>query len=319
MSAPVRAGYPVRGTQSFVRTLSECWTRPSLTALEVLWRWAYGIPALWVLFHQGRTVVGQATGGTFDPASLGLDKALLNDPVGALTADPLGAVGKFGGAVSALAPGLERVAVWLLPVLLAAWIVVSSVGRTVVLRRAERTLHRRPLTLIALQAIRMFALAASFFLWFRLLVWSAATAIAAPIRAGAEPNLVLYCALVIVLTLVLFVSWSVVSWYFSLAPLLAMLQDLGVAASLRASAHIGSLRGKLVEVNLVMGIVKIALIVLAMVFSATPLPFQSVTTPAFLAWWWAGVTLLYLLGSDFFHVARLVAYLRLWRQTERAK
>ena len=138
-------------------------------------------------------------------------------------------------------------------------------------------------------------------------------------QAGAEPNLVLYCALVIVLTLVLFVLWSVVSWYFSIAPLLAMLTDTGVVGSLRASARIGSLRGKLVEVNLVMGIVKIALIVLAMVFSATPLPFQSVTTAGFLAWWWAGVTLAYLLASDFFHVARLVAYLRLWRQAESVK
>jgi hypothetical protein len=59
--------------------------------------------------------------------------------------------------------------------------------------------------------------------------------------------------------------------------------------------------------------VKIALLVLGMVFSATPLPFESVTTPAFLAWWWAGVTLIYLLWSDFFHVARLLGYLALWR------
>ena len=72
------------------------------------------------------------------------------------------------------------------------------------------------------------------------------------------------------------------------------------------------------EINLVMGIVKIALIVLAMVFSATPLPFQTVTTPEFLAWWWAGVAMLYLVGSDFFHVARLVAYLGLLRGNSEA-
>jgi hypothetical protein len=76
------------------------------------------------------------------------------------------------------------------------------------------------------------------------------------------------------------------------------------------------LKSKLVEINLVMGIVKIALIVLAMVFSATPLPFESVTTPEFLLWWWVGVTVLYFLGSDFFHVARQVAYLQLWRAYE---
>ena len=48
-TAPSQSLARVRGTQSFVHTLSECWRRPSLTALEVLWRWAYGVPALLVL------------------------------------------------------------------------------------------------------------------------------------------------------------------------------------------------------------------------------------------------------------------------------
>jgi hypothetical protein len=33
--------------------------------------------------------------------------------------------------------------------------------------------------------------------------------------------------------------------------------------------------------------------------------------------WRIGVTVLYFVGSDFFHVARLVAYLQLWRAYER--
>jgi hypothetical protein len=134
--------------------------------------------------------------------------------------------------------------------------------------------------------------------------------------AGGEPNLVGYFSLVIVATLGLFTLWAVVSWALSVAPLLAMLKGLGVGGSLAAAFRLGPLKSKLVEINLVMGIVKIALIVLAMVFSATPLPFESVTTPEFLFWWWAGVTVLYFLGSDFFHVARQVAYLQLWRAYE---
>ncbi len=47
----------MRGTQSFVHTLSECWRRPSLTALEVLWRWAYGIPVLLVLRYEGMKIL----------------------------------------------------------------------------------------------------------------------------------------------------------------------------------------------------------------------------------------------------------------------
>ena len=174
-------------------------------------------------------------------------------------------------------------------------------------------MHSRPLTLIGLQAVRMLTLVGVFAGWLRLLGASSHFAITAPIAAGAEPNLVLYCGMVIVLTLSSFTAWAVVSWILFVAPLLAMLENLGVGASLQAALRLGPLRSKLVEINLVMGIVKIALIVLAMVFSATPLPFESVTTPGFLAVWWAMVTLVYLLWSDFFHVARLVGYLTLWR------
>ncbi len=304
---------PVRGTQSFVYTLTACWRSPALTALEVAWRWLYGIPALALVVWQGKKVLLAATSGTMDPASLGLDKTLLNDPVGALSADPLGAAGKFSHAIALVLPGLSHVAAWLLPLLVVAWVVISSLGRILVLRRADRALHARPVTLMVLQALRMAVLSAVFLAWYRGIEASGRFAIQAPVAAGTEPNLVLYCALVIVLSLGLFTLWGFVSWLLSMAPLLAMLEDRGALASLRAAAHLGPLKGKLVEVNLIMGIVKIALIVLAMVFSATPLPFQDVTTPEFLAWWWAGVTLLYLLWSDFFHVARLLAYLNLWR------
>ena len=53
----VIAAGTVRGTQSFVHTLSECWRRPWLTALEVLWRWLYGVPALLVLWYQGTKIL----------------------------------------------------------------------------------------------------------------------------------------------------------------------------------------------------------------------------------------------------------------------
>jgi hypothetical protein len=65
-----------------------------------------------------------------------------------------------------------------------------------------------------------------------------------------------------------------------------------------------------------MGIVKIALIVLAIVFSASPLPFESVATPDFMLRWYSVVTVLYVIASDFFHVVRIVAYLELWKAYE---
>lgn len=293
----------VRGTQSFAHTMSAYWKRPSLTALEVLWRWVFGIPALALMWFHAARVVSQSG------ADLRLLKRIsLADPVGMGTLlsqvwDPLG-------------PGVLRLAEWLVPALLAGWVLVSALGRTLVLRRMDPALLARPVTFAMLQGIRVAALAGSFALWFALLQWSAQIAVARPIAAGGEPNAVLYAAMVIAASLALFAVWAAVSWLFSIAPLIAMLRGTGPVASLAGAARIGPLRAKLVEINLVMGIVKIALIVLAMVASASPLPFQTIVTPEFMMWWYAGVLVVYCLASDFFHVVRLAAYLELWRVYE---
>jgi len=298
----------VRGTQSFVHTMSWCWRHPSLVGLEVLWRWVFGSGALWLLGRYGLRIFSAATGGTNDVARLGLDQLTVTDPMGSVT--------KLAGAVEVLLPMVLPVARWMVPLLLVVWVVISAIGRTLVLRRADASLEARPVTLIGLQVVRVLALGGSFAIWFGLLVWAGSTTITEPLGRGGEPNLVMYFALAIVGTLALFTLWAVVSWVFAIAPLLAMLRGLGVLESLRAGFRLGALKMKLVEVNLVMGIVKIALLVLALVFSACPLPFESVTTQEFLTWWWAGVTVFYLVASDFFHVTRLIAYLQLWRAFE---
>ena len=291
---------PLRGTQSFVHTLAACWKRPSLTALEVLWRWAFGVPALALLTYEALGVWRTAQ---VEPKALRQISLL----------DPMSAAATLMQASMLLLPPVLRVAEWLVPLLLAAWIIVSSFGRVLVLRRFDAQLHARPITLMLLQVARMAALLGGFALWFACLQAAATVAVNVPIALDQEPSLVLYCALVIVATLGMFTLWAVVRWVLSVAPLLAMLGNLGAAASLAAAFRLGPLRPRLVEINLVMGIVKIALIVLAMVASASPLPFESVATPQFMACWYAVVTVLYLIASDFFHVVRLVAYLELWK------
>lgn len=293
----------VRGTQSFVYTLSECWQRPSLMGLEILWRWAIGIPVLLLAWYEAQKIL----------ATTPVDFAALRRMT---ILDPLAASQTLAEALAVLLPPVWRVAVWMVPLVLAAWVVVSSIGRTVVLRRVDSRLYSKPWTLMLLQAVRIVALSGSFVVWFACLQWAAKTTVTGPLSHGGDANLVGYCALAILATLGLFSLWAVVSWVLSVAPLLAMLHGLGAGRSLAASFRLGPLKGKLVEINLVMGIVKIALIVLAMVFSACPLPFQSVTTPEFLFWWWVGVAVLYCVASDFFHVTRLVAYLQLWRAFE---
>ncbi len=63
-----------------------------------------GLRRLWLIWWEMRKALLAATGGTLDPARVGLDKALLNDPVGALSAGPVEAAGRFGAAMGAVLP-----------------------------------------------------------------------------------------------------------------------------------------------------------------------------------------------------------------------
>lgn len=290
----------VRSTQGFVHTLSRCWQRPSLSMLEVAWRWAFGIPALLLLEYEGARIWNAS----------GLSAAQLqNFSIINTTA----ATETLAVWMAVLVPPALAVALWLSPLLALWWVAVSAVGRTLVLRRMDADLHARVGTLVVLQAVRALALSASFWLWWQCIRWAARTAVSQPLEQGSEPNLILYFGLAIVTSLGLFLLWGVVSWIFFAAPLLAMLENKGVTASLRAALRLGMLRSQLIEINLVLGIVKIALIVLAMVFSAMPVPFQSVATPEFMHAWYALVAVGYFVASDFFHVARLMSYLQMWK------
>ncbi len=74
--------------------------------------------------------------------------------------------------------------------------------------------------------------------------------------------------------------------------------------------------GKLIEINLVLGIVKLALIVVAMVFSAAPLPFSDELGSGTLQMVSAASVAFYFVANDFFQVVRLKAFLA-FRETFR--
>jgi hypothetical protein len=279
----------VRGTQSLLYICAACWKRPSLLGWELLWRWGFGLPAAAILYYQATRIT----------AGVSLDVSLN---------DPLQAGQQLALAAASLRPAVESVAEWLVPLLIVFWALASGLGRNAVLKRLDPALHPAPFTLVLLQFLSMAALVAACLGWYRALRWAADATLNA-----AQPNLVAYSAWVICLSLGIFVLWALLSWIFSIAPLLAMLENKGVFASLASGLRLGALTGKLVEVNLVLGIVRLALIVLAMVFSAIPLPFTADMTGTALYLWWAFVTLLYLVANDFFQVARLAGFIQFWR------
>ena len=282
----------MRGTQSLLHICVACWKRPELLGRELLWRWAFGLPAAAILYYQAARIAAHVT---LNPSAISLN-------------DPVEAGQQLAVAAAAIKPEVERAIAWLGPLLAAAWAIASGLGRSALLRRIDPRMRPAPFTLIVLQLLRMAALVTVCLGWYRALRWAADTTL-----DSATPNLVAWSAWVICLSLGIFVLWALLSWIFSVAPLLAMLEGRGVFPSLARSLHLGPLRSKLVEINLVLGIVRLALIVLAMVFSAIPLPFTADMTGTPLYLWWALVTLLYLLASDFLQVARLAAFVEFWR------
>src|ERR1700761_9063718 len=95
----------VRGTQSFVHVLSGCWSRPSLLALEVLWRWLFGVPSLlllgWIGLHIYTAISNQL-------AATGIDQLSI--------VDPMRAAEIASNAYAVAAPPIFHVALWLAPV-----------------------------------------------------------------------------------------------------------------------------------------------------------------------------------------------------------
>jgi hypothetical protein len=290
---------PVRGTQSLLHIQAQCWRQPWLIARELLWRWAFGIPALLVLFVYGRVLFGKLLA-----AHTGIEDFSLQQPVAAAQI--------IRASYDAILPGVLALARWLAPLLMVGWAFASGVGRTLVLRALAPNSHPRTLSLCLLQLLRIVALALTVIAWFAMVRWAGLRDVIR-IPAGTEPNMVGFAAWLICLSLGSFVVWALWSWILSMASVLIVVEGRGLLSALAASVRLGPLTMKLVEVNLVLGIVKLALIVLAMVFSAVPLPFEAQMSGNALYLWWAAVGVLYLAASDFFQVARLAAFIAFWQ------
>jgi len=287
---------PLRGTQSLVGHIGWVIKRPALIAIEVCWRWAFGIPVLAVCWQQWLKIL----------AAYPLEDSGFNSID---TQNPWVAVVQLANVFTYYQPPVLEVLRWLVPAAAVAWVVVSGLGRNLVLKRMNPGLPFRPLQMMALQASWLVLLAATFWSWFRCMQWAAAT----HISANGDPDLVGFAIWGIFLSLGFFTVWALMSWVLEIAPLLLLLEGRSVPSSLGQSLRLGkAFTGKLAEINLVMGIVKLALIVLAMVFSAAPLPFSDELGGS-LQFVWAASTLFYLVANDLFQVVRLKGFLEFWR------
>jgi hypothetical protein len=163
--------------------------------------------------------------------------------------------------------------------------------------------------MMVFQAVWLVLLGITFWGWFSAIQWVAAT----HISPNGDADLVGYSIWAIFLSLGFFTVWALVSWPFIIAPLLVLLENRSPAAAFAESFRLGrAFTSKLMEINMVMGIVKLILIVLAMVFSAAPLPFSDQLGPDAMHVVWAGATIFYLVANDYFQVVRLKSSIEFW-------
>lgn len=292
---------PVRGTQLLVEHMSDVVKRPLLVVIEVAWRWLFGIPFLLICWKQAQQILA-----AFPLESSGLTSLD--------TQNPWVASVQLAHAISYYEPHVLAVMRWLLPAAGLAWAVVSGLGRNLVLRRLPSKriarLPFRPLAVIVLQGAWLALLILTMWGWFRSMGWVAAT----HISGAAEPDLVGYFIWAIFLSLAFFTAFALASWPLSIAPLLVLLERRSVLSALRRSLRLGKpFSSKLAEINLVLGIVKLALIVVAMVFAAAPLPFSDELGTGAMHVVWAASGAFFLVANDFFQVVRLAAFVEFWK------
>jgi len=296
--------HPVRGTQSLVGQMGWVLGRPVLIALEVGWRWLVGLPVLAVCLIEARRIL----------VALPLESAGLTgiDPQ-----NPWVAAIQIDHARGMYTPEFAAVLRWLVPVGAVAWVVISGLGRSVVLWRLAsaggQRARMRPVSMIVLQAASLVVMGAMVCTWAYAVAWAGATHIVADSMAGGEPDLVGFSMWAIFLTLGFYTAWAVVSWPVGIAPVLMVMEECSPMQALGRSVRLGkAFTSKVVEINLVMGIVTLALIVLAMVFSAAPLPFSDQLGPDALHVLWVVAVVLYLIASDYFQVVRLKSFVEFW-------
>jgi hypothetical protein len=292
---------PLRGTQSLVGQMGFVYDRPLLTLIEVAWRWLFGIPFLAVCSVELQKILVAVP-----PESAGLNAINAQNPWQASL--------QMAHAWSLYEPRVSGVLRWLAPLAALAWVVMSGIGRSFVLQRLDSglasRLRFRLFAMMLLQAGWLALLGAICWAWFASMQWAAAT----HITTGAEPDLVGFAFWAIFLALGFFTLWALVSWTLSIAPLVMLLEDRSALSALGQSLRLGKpFTGKLVEINLVMGIVNLALIVLAMVLSAAPLPFSDQLGPDALHWISAAAVVFYLIATDYFQVVRLKGFEEFWK------
>ncbi len=257
----LRASAPLRGTQSMVGYMGWVFSRPAIVAIEVAWRWIFGIPLLLVCWKQFEQIL----------AAYPLESSGFNS----LDAqNPWVAIVQLANVWSYYQPHVFAILRWLAAGKRA---LLGSDLRAWPHRRSQAPESSTPISSRGIDRVAgSMAGASRLDLLALVRMHAVGRGHSHKHRRRAGPGGLLPSGRSF--------SPSRFSWRglssagrCHIAPLLVLLENRSVLSALGQSLRLGkAFTGKLAEINLVMGIVKLALLVVAMVFSQ--LRFHSATT-----------------------------------------
>lgn len=270
---------------------------PGIVAVEVGWRWLFGIPFLLVCWTRLQHVLA-----ILPPEESGLRE--LN------AQNPWIAAGQLSRAWWQYQPLILHEVRWIAPLAALAWIIISAFGRNLALKMASPGVSFRPAAMVVLQTAWLALFGAICWGWFHTVAWAAAK----HLGTGSEPDLIGFSIWLIFLSLGFFTLWALLGWAVSVAPVLMLLEECSAPSALKLALKLGRpFTSELVEIGMVMGIINLALIVVAMVLSAAPLPFSDELGSDALHVVWAGAAVFYLIAHDYFQVVRLKCFMQFWK------
>src|SRR5258708_1066818 len=177
------------------------WRKPSLWLWEILWRWAFGVGAVGLLFYADRVLSGTISVTEADAL------AWHNRDLLALATSLAQIIEDNGGVLLSLA-------VRILPAITVLWVVLSSFGRYATLSDLPQSRGQVGFgSVVWLQAARVLSM------WLGTFVLIATIAIEGQIAThGDKTDFALYYIMVLPSLLVIAIVWSIVNWYLALAP-----------------------------------------------------------------------------------------------------
>jgi len=264
---------------------------PSIVAIEIAWRWSFGLAATVLLFLGAKAFLAGLNVSPGDEEAIrGSDPTTIAAALMHVFQQP-GVWQHFFGIALAI----------VLPAVL-IWVAAASLGRVAVLKRLSPGRNIDGPAVLRLTIARVVLLFACIAVWYFWMVICAFITM-----RGEEPNYAFYMVLSFLAFPVIALLWGVLNWILSLAPILVTRDGVGAMQAYRSTVQLARAeRTVLFSVTSWLGFPRLAAMVVAIIFAVIIL---AATLSAMIATVVLTViTLAYCAFADYLYVVRLAAY-----------